>query len=278
MLSVATELKMEQLIKKGLRGIKSLFFLMRVAIIDRKFLFAVKTVLALITPGGFGYIRKLRSEEVRTEEMLKNDTDFKPIGQALIGRSYDKYESYLEHQGKKLNMLVGRDSWFNNRMIFVWRLRFFKHFVPLKEVLAKDAKIICVGARQGTEVEVLREIGFRFAIGIDINPGPDNPYVRYGDFMSLDIPDESQDAVYSNAVDHAFDLDSFFKEQARIIRAGGYGLFDFADFQSEYRPGAFEVVAWESTDAPVAVMQKYFSEVISDRKHKGWRTVLAIKQ
>ena len=86
--------------------------------------------------------------------------------------------------------------------------------------------IVCLGARQGTEVEVLRDLGFQRAIGVDLNPGPANPLVVEGDFHQLDLPDQSVDLVYSNSLDHAFDLNLFFAEAKRVLRPGGYALYD----------------------------------------------------
>ena len=76
---------------------------------------------------------------------------------------------------------------------------------------------MCCGARQGTEVEVLRDLGFRSAYGIDLNSGPENPYVVPGDFMKLDAEDGSLDLIYSNCLDHAFDLPALAAEHARAI-------------------------------------------------------------
>ena len=36
---------------------------------------------------------------------------------------------------------------------------------------------------------------FENAYGIDVNPGLDNPFVRFGDFNKLDVPDGSVDFV-----------------------------------------------------------------------------------
>ena len=47
--------------------------------------------------------------------------------------------------------------------------------------------MLCLGARLGTEVRALHNLGY-FAIGIDLNPGVDNPYVLMGDFHKLVFP------------------------------------------------------------------------------------------
>lgn len=46
--------------------------------------------------------------------------------------------------------------------------------------------------------------------------------------------------VYSNCIDHAFNLSQFFQEHARVLKPGGCALYDINI--SEQRFGAFE--AW----------------------------------
>ena len=80
---------------------------------------------------------------------------------------------------------------FKTKDLFFYRIKFYKRFRILSKYLPKKSKILCAGARQGTEVEVLRDLGYNSAYGVDLNPGPNNELVEYGDFMKLNLPNES---------------------------------------------------------------------------------------
>ncbi len=49
---------------------------------------------------------------------------------------------------------------FSNWDICEYRLKFYSRFKHLTQLLSRDAVILCSGARQGTEVEVLHDLGF----------------------------------------------------------------------------------------------------------------------
>ena len=234
-------------------------------------LFAFKTFLYRIWPGGYGYMRILRREASNITLPFFD----KPTGKVIRKFGYENYQQYKMHQAYKFNEILHKHGGFSNLLIMRWRLIFFEHLQPLKKLLPTNAKILCVGARQGTEVEVLRDLGFLNTAGCDLNPGPKNPYVVYGDFMDHIQHDASFDAIYTNAIDHALDLKLFFKEQARILKHNGYGVFDFAEFNIIGGPSDYEVQFWEYTDEPISVMSKYFPKIISDRVNGEWRTVIA---
>src|SRR5258708_7095565 len=87
-----------------------------------------------------------------------------------------------------------------------------------------------------------RGSGFRNAYGIDLNPGPDNPFVRPGDFHELPEADGTVDLVYSNSLDHVYDFDRFFGDHARALKPGGYVLYELSQVIDD--GGAFESVSW----------------------------------
>lgn len=95
--------------------------------------------------------------------------------------------------------------------------------------------------------------------------------------MQLDAEDVSLDAVYSNAVDHAFDVDSFFKEQARVVKPGGIGVFDLLYVEDEGEVGEFEAVSWDTTETPLKIIKRYFPTIVSDTTDGRWRTVIVRK-
>lgn len=242
--------------------------------------FWLKTVLYHYLPGSFGYVRHLR--KFRDPDYVYSQDECSSRGkhgsdqnqQGFCYRDYKDYQEYVDHQGRKLDLMLKMGG-FTNPTIAAYRCKFYRRFRHLPAFLPKSANILCAGARQGTEVEVLHDIGFKNAYGIDLNPGPDNKYVRVGDFMHLENPDSSVDMIYCNAVDHAFDLESFFREHARVIKPGGYVLYDIAARDdATQEPGPFEAVGWESQYAPFLLMLKYFKKLVKVETEPLWMWIL----
>lgn len=248
--------------------------------------FRFKTALYRYMPGGYGYVRILRrlydpnylysrdKHNVRNKHHAKGGWKEQNQG-SFHYRDYKDYEEYISHQSQKFNEILKMRGGFTNQAIADYRCKFYRRFCHLPVFLPKSAHILCAGARQGTEVEVLRDLGFKNTYGIDLNPGPDNKFVRVGDFMHLENPDSSLDMIYCNCVDHAFNLESFFCEHARVIKPNGYVLYD-TTVQDEraQEQGAFEAVRWKSEEALFLLMLKHFKKVIKVETEPGWMWIL----
>lgn len=231
--------------------------------------FWLKTALYHFTPGGYGYYRSLRRLR---DTAYVHQRDKHPVREKHHGgggwkereegdfrrRDYGTYDEYVTHQVQKFDEILKIRGGFSNREVVAYRLKFYRRFRHLSRYLPRSAVILCAGARQGTEVEVLRELGFANAFGIDLNPGPNNPLVRVGDFMHLEAGDSTLDLIYCNSVDHAFDLDAFFAEHARALKPDGYVLYEIALQQG----GAFEAIEWKSDHAVFLMMLRYFRSVV----------------
>ncbi len=248
--------------------------------------FWIKTVFHRFTPGGFGYYRKLRSlkNSDYVHERDKHPVRHKHYGDQgwqsgdgkFLYRDYGDYEEYLVHQRQKFDEILKIAGGFSNKEVMHSRLRFFRRFHHLPEFLPKDALIVCAGARQGTEVEVLRDLGFHNAYGIDINPGPDNPLVRVGDFLHMDEAAGSVDLLYTNCVDHAFNLEDLFAEHARVVKPRGYALYDigWSAHSNQSGAGPFEAVAWERDEELLLLMLRHFQAVLKVETEPGWKWML----
>lgn len=246
--------------------------------------FFAKTLAYWLTPGGFGYYRKLRQKQ---DPNYNHDRDKHPVREKHHGqggwksdatdgvrqRDYASYEEYITHQKQKLEEILKIKGGFSNEDVLNYRLKFYRRFRHLPGLLSPDALILCCGARQGTEVEVLRDLGFSRATGIDLNPGEDNPWVKPGDFMKLDFPDNSLDLLYTNCVDHAFDLDAFFHEHARAIKPDGYVLYELGT-NMEDGGGPFEAVAWGRTEDIFLRMLKVFGRLVKVQRDGDWMWIL----
>jgi hypothetical protein len=245
--------------------------------------FWAKTLLHLVTPGGYGYHRTLRRhyDPGYVHERDKHPVRRKHQGSSgwqqsrqstVLYRDYASYDEYTEHQRQKFDEILKMSGGFSNKVVVGYRLKFYRRFRHLSSILPYDARIVCAGARQGTEVDVLRDLGFRNAYGIDLNPGPENPLVRLGDFMHMSEATSSVDLIYTNCVDHAFSLDDFFAEHARVITDGGYALYDLR--MSEGMAGPFESVAWRNDEDVFLMMLRYFKTVLRVEVDSNWKWIL----
>jgi SAM-dependent methyltransferase len=163
-------------------------------------------------------------------------------GAVIARRLYESYDEYLAHQATKNELpkyLAGFNSGTDRN-----RAAHERRFAGC-EALRGMRAVLCLGARLGCEVAALRNLG-HFAVGIDINPVTTaNRYVLPGDFHKLDFADGAVDAVYTNALDHAFDLDRVIGEVARVLRAGGVFMLHIVGGSDEGRwPGIYEATWW----------------------------------
>jgi len=190
--------------------------------------------------------------------------------EGFLYRDYSDYNEYIAHQTQKYDEILKVEGGFSYSTILSYRIRFYNRFRYLRGYLDKTAIILCLGARQGTEVEVLRDLGFENAYGIDLNPGPENQFVKVGDFMHLNEKDSSVDMIYSNSIDHAFNLDRFISEHTRILKSNGYALYDFVAKPN----GPFEAVEWYSTESLIPIMLKHYKELVMTMSEFPWKWFL----
>jgi SAM-dependent methyltransferase len=165
----------------------------------------------------------------------------------LTTRRYNSYEEYLAHQAAKLERISHRLEENEERTFqeFVDRLSGCAPLKPMRSVL-------CLGARTGAEVRALIRLG-HFAVGIDLNPGPRNTYVLTGDFHGLVFADDSIDAVYTNSLDHVFDLRRLLDEVRRVLRPGGIFVAELlAGYEEGFTPGDYEATHWRTVESMVA--------------------------
>ena len=162
-------------------------------------------------------------------------------GDAFERRSYKSYEAYLEHQKAKLETHeFGKyDTEFRDAL---------RGRLSALQIDWHGRNVLCLAARIGTEVKAFLDLGAT-AIGIDLNPGPDNPYVVHGDFHDLQFAPESMDVVYTNSLDHAFDIGRIAKEVLKVLKATGVFIVEAAPGRDQgVNPGFFESFFWKNLD------------------------------
>jgi SAM-dependent methyltransferase len=163
-------------------------------------------------------------------------------------RRYASYEDYLAHQAAKLETheFGDYDTEFRNAL---------RERLAALDIDWLDRRVLCLGARIGTEVKAFLELGAT-AIGIDLNPGKDNPYVVRGDFHNLQFAPESMDAVYTNSLDHAFDIDRIANEVRKVLRPDGLFVLEAVHGRDQgINPGFFESFFWKNIDELVRVFE-----------------------
>ena len=165
---------------------------------------------------------------------------------AIKKRKYKSYDKYLIHQAKKLDIGIRKKikkfmpSFFSNSVrSFEKRVNKFK-----EEVLS--GKILCLGARSGAEVVAFRNLGFPDTIGVDINPGRNNEYVIKGDFNKMEFEDNSFNTVYTNCIDHVWDLRKFSEEIKRVLFSNGRLILEVDHTKNKTKDDRIKVINKES--------------------------------
>ncbi len=170
----------------------------------------------------------------------------------LLHREYADRAEYLSHQAAKLDdLLVARPE-----CLATQDAAFTEALAGRIPQLRRGATVLCLGARTGAEVKAFLQRGC-FAVGMDINPGPRNQYVLAGDFHRLTFPDGCADAVYTNALDHVFDLPMVLAEVRRVLKPDGLFVAEIAHGNLDpggQAAGEYESLWWDRAEDVVAIV------------------------
>jgi SAM-dependent methyltransferase len=173
-------------------------------------------------------------------------------------REYISYGQYLRHQQAKSQYLDLTDYDINYRRQLKERLR----DLPF---MKRGGSVLCLGARQGTEVKAFHDMGC-FAVGIDLNPGKENQFVVHGDFHHLQFPAESADIVFTNSFDHAFDAKKLIAEITRVLKRDGVLVIEAIHGDEEKTsPDYYASFWWKRVDDLVALLAQHGCQLI----HRG---------
>jgi SAM-dependent methyltransferase len=84
----------------------------------------------------------------------------------------------------------------------------------------RGSRVLCVGCRNGVELDEFRARGFERVVGIDLFS--QRPDILVMDMHRMTFPDSSFDVVFaSHALEHSYDLETVVGEIARVGRDGG---------------------------------------------------------
>lgn len=174
--------------------------------------------------------------EIRGEDMAANRKGLERLG------SQD-YSEYLKRQVSKLALVK---DWIINcepryRMELRERLQEFGAISP-------GMSVLCLGAQLGGEVKAFIDCGC-FAVGLDLNPGEANRFVVHGDFHQIQFASNSVDVIFTNSIDHVFNLDIFIGEVCRVLKPGGLLIMDISRGRvAGHEPGDWESLWWQKVD------------------------------
>eukprot|EP00873_Tetraselmis_striata_P042295 jgi/Tetstr1/462559/TSEL_007547.t1 len=178
------------------------------------------------------------SISVRAESGAVSDREAAHLQQDgdLAVTKYKSYDEYVAHQKSKLNAKFHKIKTIDA----VQRQGYSVYFRKLG--CFDKSSVLCLGARLGGEVAAFDDAG-ALAIGIDLNPGPENKYVLTGDFHNLQFGDGRFDFVFMNVLDHAFDLMALRREICRVLRPSGRFVVDWLPGGNDNKKQA---QTWES--------------------------------
>lgn len=177
------------------------------------------------------------SSRPQTSEELRLQQD-----EQLAAVKYKSYDDYVQHQRSKLSIRLDKIR----RIDSLQRLEYTKYLTELDMFRGKN--VLCLGARLGGEVQAFRSAG-ALAIGIDLEPGEGNQYVLTGDFHNIQFGNHLFDYVFTNVLDHAFDLGALRSEICRVLKPrGGVFLVDYVAPDPARVKVAKQGNVWESLD------------------------------
>lgn len=186
---------------------------------------------------------------------MTTDVTWKPIGGELWRLEYASYLEYVNHQRTKLDrMKIGELEAYEARYLPFLTSRL------IADGFTRGTTVLCLGARGGAEVRAFLSIGC-VAVGIDLNPGPGNQYVLRGDFHNLQYGDRTIAVVFTNALDHCFDLDRVLMNVRRVLVSGGQFIVEAVRGTREgCALGPYESFAWDTIDGLIhAIEQRGFA-------------------
>lgn len=163
-------------------------------------------------------------------------------------RVYKSYDDYVEHQKAKL-ATVGNPQRKRDRLRNALRER-----LEACPEVKRGSNALCLAARFGGECEAFVDRG-SFAVGIDLNPGPENRFVVTGDFHHIQFADASIDCVFTNSLDHVYEFDRVMKEVRRVLKPDGIFIAEIAQGSADehqHDAGEYESYWWDSTETLVS--------------------------
>lgn len=180
----------------------------------------------------------------------------------LQRKSYAKYDDYLNEQRQKYDIV---------EISTLYSKEFKKELgerIKKLPFVGKGTNVLCLGARQGTEVEAFLKAGC-FAIGIDLNAGKNNKYVVTGDFHKLQFAADSVDVAYTNSMDHVYRPKAFLTEVTRVLRDGGHFIVEL-EKASPVGADKWSCLHWEKSDELIKLFAEFRLAIVNKNRVSGY--------
>lgn len=187
-------------------------------------------------------------QELRHQTSAADRGSWSASPSGVYRRAYQRYGDYLDHQRSKLELLdlAAYDRVYRDALRS--RLESSGYGVGGKSTL-------CLAARIGTEVKAFADLG-SFAVGVDLNPGAENPYVLPGDFHALQFPDACVDVVFTNSLDHALEPERLAAEVHRVLKPAGVVILELAGQVTEVSEAQWETFAWSDHELALEIFTR----------------------
>jgi len=181
------------------------------------------------------------------------------------------YDQYLKNQVKRSD-----DKWGIRR----FGQFFYEEIKPGLKYLKDIKRICCMGIRDGAEYLFFKEFEeFKDATisGVDINPRVidvgSNCFCQDFNKLPIDWTDEF-DFVYSNSIDHSFNIRKTLREWNRITKPKGYLMirFSFHDVNKS------DIYGFRKDDIDNIIDKKLFNILDTWDYQKGIVVIMEIKK
>ena len=169
----------------------------------------------------------------------------------FIRKDFRSYEEYVRLQRSKLEYVDLSTYDIKYREALRSRLQ-------NSALIRQGMTVLCLAARIGTEVKAFLDLG-AFAVGIDLNPGENNRYVLHGDFHDLQFAPSSIDVVFTNSLDHAFDIEKLLDEMKKVLKPSGLLIVEAVAETTARKgkpPGGYESFWWTEIEDLISLFEK----------------------
>lgn len=95
-------------------------------------------------------------------------------------------------------------------------------------------------------------------VGIDLNPGAEPSLVSLGDFHDIPFGEGAFDVVFTNSLDHAFDIAKVICEVQRVLKPDGLLIVEAAAGHLEGgHLDAWDCFYWPTRDALIRLLEEH---------------------
>ena len=138
---------------------------------------------------------------------------------------YKKFKDYDEYTTAQVAKPKLREAHIREKSPRKYR-DFLKRFEKFNIFFGGMRRVLCLGARFGEEVKAFRDLG-HYSLGVDLFDDETDLVVQ-GDWNNLPFEDNSYDVIYTNSIDHCYDLDKELVEINRVLTPDGIVIIDLA--------------------------------------------------